>query len=455
MKSNEMSRRHFLKSTGHGTSLLAATSVFAPAILSAKSPNDTIGVGFIGTGVRGGPLVDTVAGVDVRTSQRKPRPGIDGTKVVAVCDVYKPHVEKGVLRSGNSNCKRYVDYQDLLADKDVDVVVIAAPDHWHSRMLIDATKARKDVYIEKGWTRTVAEAKAMRDAVRTSGVVMQLGHQGRQHAAAIQAKELIEAGVLGPVSLVNTSRYTNNSMDFPNWRWYGWYSDFNRPDPAEVVRNLDWNRWLGPAPKVPFSMEHFWHWRCYWQYGTGTAGDLLSHELDYVQSVLGYGIPDTCMTMGHINLLKDGRDCPDTWHSVFHFEEEDCTVTFESCMNTSSKTQAIQFRGKDAVLITNAIGQSASRFDVYAEKKSDKYAEKIAEGSISPDEPLMSFDPTKTPKQPNHMQDFFNCVRDRSLPKCNVDEAFIEAITLIMSYVSLRERRMVRWNREKQEIELV
>ncbi|MFZ5832228.1 MAG: Gfo/Idh/MocA family protein [Planctomycetota bacterium] len=454
-RSLQWTRRSFLKKTGKGAASLAAASALAPQVLGAKSANETIGVGFIGMGVRAGTLIDQVAGCDQKAPGRVLGPGIEGAKVVAVCEVYKPHLEKGVERSKNPQCKRYADYHDLLADPNVDVVVIGTPDHWHSQMLIDAARAGKDVYIEKGWTRTIDEAKRMRAAVKQSGIVMQLGHQGRELAAAIQAGELIRQGLLGHVHLVNTTRYTNNTRQFPNWRWYGWYTDFNRPDPNQVVRDLDWHRWLGPAPKVPFSMEHFWHWRCYWNYGTGTAGDLLSHELDYVQSVLGYGIPDTCMTMGHVNVLQDGRECPDTWHTVYHFDDQDCTVTFESCMNTSARTQPIQFRGKEAVLVTNDIGQSASAFDVYAEKKSAAYGPKIAAKEIPADAPFVSFDPTKTPAQPSHMQDFFNCVRSRGKPKANEDEAFIEAATFIMAYVSLRERRMVRWDREKEEIVVV
>ncbi len=95
---------------------------------------------------------------------------------------------------------------------------------------------------------------------------MQLGHQGRQLATSIQARQLIQEGVLGPVTFVRTARCFNNSIKIPTYRWYGWYSAYERPNPADVRRDVDWRRWLGPAPEVPFNMEHFWHWRCYWGY---------------------------------------------------------------------------------------------------------------------------------------------------------------------------------------------
>ena len=132
------------------------------------------------------------------------------------------------------------------------------------------------------------------------------------------------------------------------------------------------------------------------------------------------------MTVGNIDLPKDGRECPDIWHSMFHFQEQGCTVTFESSMNSTARIKGIQFRGKEAALITNDIGQNATSFDVYPERLSDKYAAAIKSKEISTDEPMLSFDPTKTPEQPSHMQDFFDCVRSRKKPKCNEDEALIE-----------------------------
>jgi predicted dehydrogenase len=401
----------------------------APAVLRSAAPNDLLGLGIIGTGTRGGDLVKDV----VKAS---------GAKLVAVCDVYKPHVEKAVKLSGNPDANRYVDYRDLLADRRVDAVIVATPDHWHSKMLIDAVEAGKDVYMEKGWTRTVAEAKAMRAAVKRSNAVMQLGHQGRQYASAIQARELIQQGLIGDVSIVRTGRCGNSTPEKPTWRWYGYYSQFERPDPEQVKRDLNWDLWLGPAGKIPFSMERFWHWRCYWAYGTGVAGDLLSHELDFVQSVLGYGIPDTCISCGAINLLKDGREVPDTTSATYQFEKQNCTVTFFSTMNSAVPGQAPEFRGRYGTIQFNRIGQDANDFQVLGDRNGGRHPEGV----------IRRFDPAATPPQPSHMQDFIDSVRARRRPKCNEDEAFIEAVTFIMSVAAYREKRMVRWDRDKEEI---
>src|SRR5512137_852870 len=148
-----LNRRQFLRTTGQAATSLAAASAFAPAILSAESTAKTIGVGCIGLGTRGGDLINAVAAVP-------------GVKVVAVSDVYGPHRQKGAERSRNPDVKAYVDYRDLLADPKVEAVVIATPDHWHCQMVLDAVQAGKDIYCEKGFSRTLAEAKLMRDALR-------------------------------------------------------------------------------------------------------------------------------------------------------------------------------------------------------------------------------------------------------------------------------------------------
>ena len=167
-----VSRRRFLGDAGKTVTIMTAASAIAPSLLAAESPNETIGVGCIGIGTRGGDL-------------------------------------------------------------------------------LNAVKAGKDIYCEKGLARTLTEAKLMRDALRQSKVVFQLGHQGRQSTAALQAKELIAQGVLGPVTLVRTGRFMSSDPAHPMWRWYGYYGQWNRPDPAQVVkdvpcREIPWHRgWDG------------------------------------------------------------------------------------------------------------------------------------------------------------------------------------------------------------------
>lgn len=343
-----LNRRQFLRTTGETAATLAAASAWAPVILSAESPAKTIGIGCIGLGTRGGDLINAVV-------------NCDDVKVVAVCDVYGPHRQKGIERSRNPAVKTYVDYRELLAAPNVDAVVIGTPDHWHCQMVLDAAKAGKDIYCEKGFSRTLGEAKLMRDALKKSGVVFQLGHQARQSKFALQAKELLAQDILGPITLVRTGRFKSTEPEHPNWRWYGYYDKWERPDPAKVAKDVDWDLWLGPAPKIPWNERHFWHWRCYWAYGTGYAGDLLSHEMDFVQYLLGHGIPDTCSCVGLLSLLKDDREVPDTWSATYEFEKLGRTVTFTGSMNTGQTKQPVEICGLDATLRFDDIAHNVTR----------------------------------------------------------------------------------------------
>lgn len=421
-----LNRRQFLQSTATTATWVAAASAAAPAVLPAVAPSKTIGVGCIGIGTRGGDLLNAVAATP-------------GVKVVGVSDVYGPHQAKGVERSRNPEAKAHADYRELLADRNVDAVVIATPDHWHCPMVLDAVKAGKDIYCEKGFSRTLAEAKRMRDALRQSRVVFQLGHQARQATCALQAKELIASGILGPITLVRTGRFKSTEPDHPNWRWYGYYDQWERPDPEQVRRDVNWDLWLGPAPKIPWNERHFWHWRCYYAYGTGYAGDLLSHEMDFVQYLLGHGIPDTCLCAGQIAVLRDDREVPDTWVATYQFEKLGRIVTFEGSMNSNDR-QPVTVCGRDATLRFDAIAHDVGTFEILpADHRRDAG---LPEG----------YQRGKTPPQPNHLVDWLDCIRSRGTPKCSTDEAFIETATFLMSLKAQQEQRLVRWDAAREEI---
>jgi predicted dehydrogenase len=330
-------------------------SLVAPAIIRGVEPTaDPVRVGHIGCGTRGWDLAQYTG-------------RIAEAKVVAVCDVYEPHLQRGFDAGQNPDATRYTNYHDLLADDNVEAVIIATPDHWHEQMVVDAANAGKAVYCEKGLTVSVDSAKRMREVIRKQNTVFQLGHQGRQHPATAVAGDLLRGGRIGPITLVKTGRYFNGTMERAPWRWYGNYSWYDRPDPKDVIKQLDWEAWLGAALKIDFNERHFWHWRCYWPYGTGQAGDLLSHEMDHVQCVLGWGIPDSCVCAGQLTYYKDDREIPDNWLATYTFENQNCTVTFEGCMN-SFRQQAPEYIGREGRLVFNGIGQDAATYSIWDDR---------------------------------------------------------------------------------------
>ncbi len=162
-------------------------------------------------------------------------------------------------------------------------------------MAIDAANAGKHIYLEKCMTRTIGEAISLRDAVKNNNVVFQLGHQGRQRDLNLKAKELIDKGTLGKITLIETT--TNRNDPFAAWVW---------PIHEKASRDtIDWDQFQGPAPEnVPYSAERFFRWRCYWAYGTGMCGDLLTHEYDAVNSILNLGIPQSAAASGGIYFLQ-------------------------------------------------------------------------------------------------------------------------------------------------------
>lgn len=307
-------------------------------------------------------------------------------------------------------------------------------------MVLDAAKAGKDIHCESGFSRTLGEAKLMRDALKKSDVVFPLGHQARQSRCALQAKELIAHGIRGSITLVRTGRFKPTEPEHPDWRWYGYYDKWERPNPAKVAKDVNWDLWLGPAPKIPWNERHFWHWRCYWAYGTGYAGDLLSHEMDFVRYLLGHGIPDTWSCVGLLSLLRDDREVPDSCPATYEFERLGRTVTFAGSMNLGQTKQPVELSARDATLRFDDIAHNVTRFQGLPE-----------EHNARPSLPK-GYDWRATPKQPDRMQDCLNCIRSPGTPKCATDEAFVETPTFLMSLASYQQKRVVRVDSAKEEI---
>ena len=195
---------------------------------------------------------------------------------------------------------------------DIDAVIIAAPDHWHGPMTIEAAKHGKHVYCEKPMTWTVPETYEVVKAVKENNIIFQLGHQGRQTESYVKAKEAIDKNILGKISLIEVTT-NRNSPDG------AWVYDIH-PDASE--KNIDWKQFIGQAPWHEFSLERFFRWRCWWDYSTGLSGDLLTHEYDAMNQILGLGIPDSATSSGGIYFYKDGRTVPDVLHTIFEFSEK-------------------------------------------------------------------------------------------------------------------------------------
>ncbi len=214
------------------------------------------------------------------------------------------HAEKGLSVAENdiftggeiarkNPVKRFMHYHEMLADPDIDAVIIATPDHHHATMAIDAVSAGKHVYLEKAPIHREEEIELLYQAVKNSGVVFQMGHQIPQNAVFQQAKEIINRGLLGSISHLETTSNRNNR----DGAWIRHLDSSGNPKPGDE-RSIDWKQWLGKAPDAPFSIERYYGWARFFDYETGLYGQLFSHEYDAINQLLSVGIPETVSATG-------------------------------------------------------------------------------------------------------------------------------------------------------------
>jgi predicted dehydrogenase len=399
-------------------------------------------------------------------------------KLTAVCDIFDVRAQKALDSFNNetNKIKRYRTYSELINSKEVDAVVIATPDHWHAPMAMEAIAAGVHVYIEKPMTHTISETYALRDAVLANPkVVLQLGHQHRQTQSFLTAQDIITKKILGHVSLVTTN--TNRNDDNGAWQY--------EIHPDASPSTIDWNQFLGNAPKTEFNPEHFFRWRKWWAYGSGLSGDLLTHDYDRLNCVLKMGIPDAVMASGGIYTHRDGRNVPDVLQvnmEYFNFstgstqeEGKEKGMTF-----VYSATLGNQFERPTYLMGHDGTMELGNAVTVYADARSTKYADLIKAKRIDPSTPIYQYDPSingtdavtsATAKyfankgllwtyrdgkrvDPTflHMREWLSCIRNGGKPSCGIIEGFEEAISAHMAGLSYKIGRRIEWDRNTEKV---
>lgn len=412
-------RREFIK-----TATVAGAMTNSPAVLAAgRSPNDTIGVAVLGVGTRGIYLLEQF--------QDCPK-----TEIRAISDLYTPNVKRAVETAKNKNLRVEKEWRKAIESKDIDAVVVATPDFWHAKMTVAAAQLGKDVYTEKGLCRTLDEAKQMRKALVENKSVFQLGHHQNSEAPFIKGREIYSSGRLGKVPLVRT--YIDRTSSFPEWQFYTAYNINQRPADASA-QTIDWDRFLGDAaPKRPFDVERFFRWRCWWDYGTGIAGDLMSHQWDGVNCVMGMGIPEAVITQGGLYWWKNDREVPDMWHVMFDYPSKDLAVQFNCTFHNRHMGTNTFFLGRDATLEVHSpwcrVHGAEWKLENQGRKEPD-YEMKRGEMEVT-----------------SHMRDFIDCMRSRAETRCGVQRAWEEAVTIVMSVESFRRERKVKWDPAREAI---
>jgi len=446
-----------------------------------------INIGIVGYGIRGKQLMQAmgfahptmvdpmIAGTSSWSYERFINQENLNIKITAVCDIFDTYGRMAQEAGANVNRVgsdgtieglpvRHRTYQELMADPNVDAVVIAAPDHWHGTMSIEAARHGKHVYCEKPLTWTVEETYEVRKAVQENGIVFQLGHQGRQTDNYIKAKEAYEKGIIGKVNLIEVTTNRNS----PNGAWV--YPI--HPDAAPET--IDWEQFIGPAPWHDFDLERFFRWRCWWDYSTGLSGDLLTHEYDALNQILDLGIPASAVSSGGVYYFKDGRTVPDVLVTQFEFPNRDLALLYSATL-ASSMDRGKKIMGHDGYMEIGATLQ------VYADRNSTQYAEKIRSGAIDTKEPLYIFAPglqggvdavtsataeyfatrgllytTRNGQQVDtthlHLKEWIHCIRTGSVPSCDIDQAFEEAMTAHMGTLAYRHQKQTFWDSTNEEL---
>ena len=302
MTQNNYSRREFLGVTAAAAtgSMAARTIMLSPEPSTDSSrfgPSDTLRFGIIGVGMEGSGLLSTAI-------------TLPGVQCVAAADLYdgRHTLAREIVRPDLPVTRRY---KELLDNKDIDCIVAAVPDHWHRQVVVDAVNAGKDIYCEKPMSHTPADGVAMVDAAKKSGRIVQIGSQRVSSQVCAKAKEIIAQGLLGDMMLVEGWLGRND----PTGAW-------QYPPPFDLSpQNLDWDTWQGDVtPKVPFNPLIFARWRCWKEYGTGVAGDLLVHLISGMMFMMGINQPARfAAAVGGIRHWKDGRNMPDVHSVVYYF----------------------------------------------------------------------------------------------------------------------------------------
>jgi len=325
-----LSRRNFLGLSAAAGAVVATKTVLLDpdplwAMPQAVAPSDRVRFGIIGIGMQGSSLLGTSV-------------SLPGVECAAACDLYdgRHTLSREITNSAALPVTRR--YQELLNNKEIDCIIAAVPDHWHKQIVVDAVNAGKDIYCEKPMSHSPADGVEMVAAAKKSGRIVQIGSQRVSSVLLAKARELIQQGTLGDLMMVEGSLGRND----PTGAW-------EYPPPPDLSsENLDWDTWQGTVPKVAFNPKIFARWRCWKEYGTGVAGDLLVHLISGMIYVLNINeAPKRAMAMGGILRWNDGRNMPDVHATLFEYGR----IPVYMRLNLGTETpESYRFMGSKGIL---------------------------------------------------------------------------------------------------------
>jgi predicted dehydrogenase len=462
-KPSEKSRRTFIKQA-LGTAIASAA---APAILAAPkkvvtlqpepllrkkySANDQVNIAVIGMGIMG---FNNLA-----TSVQIP-----GVKLVGVCDLYSGRLERSKEVYGK-DIFTTKNYKEILDRQDVDAVIIATSDHWHDRISIDAMNKGKHVYCEKPMVHKIEEGAAVIATQQKTGKVFQVGSQRVSSVVTDKGREIFESGVIGDLILVETW----NDRQGGNGAW-----QYSIPTDAKAG-TVDWENFLGDAPKVPYDPVRFFRWRNYQDYGTGIAGDLFVHLFSGLHAVTGSNGPNRIFTTGGLRYWKDGRDVPDIICGVYDYPATAKHPAFNLQMRVNFVSgdgggSRLRLVGTDGVITMNGNSVKVERsktsknpgyggwdsfetFSTAQQKEYEKWYKATYPAVQETEEPDTEF---KAPEGYDdniaHHTNFYKGIREKAPIKEDAWFSMRAAGPALASNLSYFQKKIVNWDPEKAKV---
>ncbi len=409
MTNRKLSRRGFMwRTAGAAGAALAARTIFldpGPAYAASVPvpPSDTVRLGIIGIGMQGSGLLRTAV-------------SLPGVECAAACDLYdgRHELAKEIVGKPIPTTRRY---QDLLDNKEIDCIINATPDHWHKQIVVDCCNAGKDVYCEKPMTHAANEGFEMIAAAQKNHRIVQVGSQRVSSVVYAKAQELVAARAIGDVHTVESVMGRND----PNGAWV------YPPPPDLSPQTLDWDTWLGTAPKVPFNPLHFARWRCWQAYGSGVAGDLMVHLLSGIHFVGGITQPpQRARATGGLFRFTDGRDVPDVHCVLYDYPQFPVVIRLTLACETPEITRflgtggILEVAGTELTLTTqdgtdHGPGWYYPSFPKNLREEYEKkwHADNDARVAKSATETITYRTPANYDDLKPHLRNFFDAVRTR------------------------------------------
>ncbi len=409
------------------------------------SPNDTIQVALIGAGGMG-------------TGDAHSAITAGGTRLVAVSDIYQGRLTRAKEVWG-AELFTTRDYREVLARPEIDAVIVATPDHWHQKISVDAMNAGKDVYCEKPMVQRIEDGKPVVDAAQKTGRIIQVGSQRVSSIVYEKARLLLAQGAIGQLNMVEAWWDRNSAIGA--WQ----YSIPPDASPATI----DWDRFLGRAPKVPFEPVRLFRWRNYRDYGTGVAGDLFVHLFSGMHYVTGAIGPSRVFATGGLRFWKDGRDVPDVMLGLYDYAASDKHPAFNLALrvnfvNGAGETSGFRFVGSEGIM-TIGDGVSLAKqpretepgytIDTFPEAVQREFLKQYEQkypkqrpnaDAMRPNEEEHYLPPRGYSDHLEHHRNFFSAVRTRKPVVEDAVFGFRAAGPAVLSNVSYFEKRICEWD---------